>query len=103
MCPILHNYIFATVEDEFELPIIIVQHRSPDFGDYLEMDLNERCKIAVKQVDEKERMEAVTAYLAPPNYHLLVEKDRTFSLSVSAPVNYSRPSIDVLFETAADA
>ena len=41
-------------------------------------------------------------YIAPPNYHLLVEADRTFSLSIDEPVNYARPSIDVLFETAAD-
>ena len=42
-------------------------------------------------------------YLAPPNYHLMVEEDRTFSLSVDPPVNFARPSIDVLFETAVDA
>jgi two-component system chemotaxis response regulator CheB len=41
-------------------------------------------------------------YFAPPDYHLLIENDRSFSLSFDAPVNYSRPSIDVLFETAAD-
>ncbi len=41
-------------------------------------------------------------YIAPPNYHLLVEADRTFSLSIDEPVNYARPSINVLFETAAD-
>jgi two-component system chemotaxis response regulator CheB len=57
----------------------------------------------VKQAEEKIRIETGNVYIAPPDYHLLVERDRTFSLTSDALVNYSRPSIDVLFESAAEA
>jgi two-component system chemotaxis response regulator CheB len=56
----------------------------------------------VRQADEKESIKGGVIYFAPPDYHLLIEKDGTFSLTHDLPVNYSRPSIDVLFETAAD-
>ena len=65
--------------------------------------MSESCKSRVKQADEKEKIVPAMIYIAPPNYHLLVEDDRTFSLSVDELVNFSRPSIDVLFESAADA
>jgi len=87
----------------FSLPIIVVQHRHPTSDDFLARYLNERCKMEVKQADEKERLQKGTIYLAPPDYHLMIEEDKTFSLSVDPPVNFARPSIDVLFETAADA
>jgi two-component system chemotaxis response regulator CheB len=55
----------------------------------------------VKEADEKENIQGGYVYFAPPNYHLLVENNKTFSLSTDEKVNYSRPSIDVLFESAA--
>ena len=55
----------------------------------------------IKEADDKEQIRQGTVYLAPANYHLLVESDKTFALSVDPKVNYSRPSIDVLFESAA--
>jgi two-component system, chemotaxis family, protein-glutamate methylesterase/glutaminase len=60
-----------------------------------------RCALRVKEANEKEPIQAGVIYLAPPNYHLLIENDRTFSLSIDERVNYARPSIDMLFETAA--
>ncbi len=54
-------------------------------------------KITIKEAEDKEQIAANTIYLAPSNYHLLVERDHTLSLSVSEPVNFSRPSIDVTF------
>ncbi|MEI6126286.1 MAG: chemotaxis protein CheB [Pseudomonadota bacterium] len=86
----------------FSLPVIIVQHEARDAGDFLPRYLNEHCAVRVKQAEEKERILPGTVYLAPPGYHLLVEYDTTFSLSLDEPVNYARPSIDVLFETAAE-
>jgi two-component system, chemotaxis family, protein-glutamate methylesterase/glutaminase len=86
---------------EFPIPIIVVQHRSKDERNLLEEVLAQKCKIAIKQADEKEKLEKGTVYFAPPDYHLLFEKDHTFSLSFDSKVNYSRPAIDVLFETAA--
>jgi len=60
------------------------------------------CVLKVKFADEKELILPGRVYIAPPNYHLMIEEDRTFSLSIDEPVNFARPSIDVLFETAAE-
>ena len=87
----------------FPCPLLIVQHTSPHSDNYMVRMLNELSAITVKEADEKEPIVPGTAYVAPPDYHLLVEEDFTLSLSVEEKVNYSRPSIDVLFETAADA
>ena len=86
----------------FPFPIAIVQHLQPDSDDFLVIDLNNRSQVTVKQANEKEKLKPGYVYFAPPNYHLLIEIDRTFSLSVSPLVNYTRPSIDALFETAAE-
>jgi two-component system, chemotaxis family, protein-glutamate methylesterase/glutaminase len=81
--------------------VIIVQHRMESSDNYLITYLDERCRWMVKEAEEKERIVKGVIYLAPAQYHLLVEKDYTFSLTVDEPVCYSRPSVDVLFETAA--
>lgn len=57
----------------------------------------------MKEADEKEEIENGVVYFAPPNYHLLIERDHTFSLSADRRVNFARPSVDVLFESAANA
>lgn len=86
----------------YPVPLIVVQHRAKDERSLLEEVLQQKCTIGIKQADEKEMIRPGFVYFAPPNYHLLVESNGTFSLSYDVPVNYSRPSIDVLFETAAD-
>ena len=86
----------------FRAPIVIVQHLSPHSDNYLTRRLDELCKIHVKEADEKEKIKAGTAYIAPPNYHLLIENDKTLSLSADSKVNFSRPSIDILFDSAAE-
>ncbi|MDM8546056.1 chemotaxis protein CheB [Candidatus Venteria ishoeyi] len=85
---------------DFPLPIIVVQHLHPDAGAYLPQLLDNKCQLKVKQADEKEFVQAGWVYLAPPAYHLLIEEDHSLSLSLEAPVSYSRPSVDVLFESA---
>ncbi|MFH1297354.1 MAG: chemotaxis protein CheB [Bacteroidota bacterium] len=95
--------IFKVLDKRFPLPVIIVQHMSADADNYLPSFLNNMKKIKVKEADEKEHPRPGVAYVAPPNYHLLMERDKTFSLTVGERVNYARPSIDVLFETAAEA
>ena len=82
--------------------IILVLHRKPGKGDILTNLLAARTEMMVKEVEEKEKMLPATLYIAPPNYHLLIENDRTFSLDASEKVNFSRPSIDVTFESAAE-
>lgn len=88
---------------DFALPIAIVQHVAPSSDGSWAGLLDARCAVRVKEADEKEHIAPGTVYVAPPNYHLLVEADRTFALTVDETVNYARPSIDVLFETAAEA
>lgn len=84
------------------LPVMIVQHQSNDSDDFLVRYFDQLCRQSVREVEDKMPVESGTIYFAPANYHLLVEPDRTLSLSTEARVNYSRPSIDVLFESAAD-
>jgi two-component system chemotaxis response regulator CheB len=92
--------ILIALPDNYPLPLIIVQHRSRDYPDLLENVLQHKSRLAVKQAEEKAKIEKGIVYIAPPDYHLMVERDRTFSLSMDELENYSRPSIDVLFESA---
>lgn len=95
--------LLPALPPSFRLPIAIVQHigaRSDGFRvDYLGQDSS----IVVKEAEDKEPLCTGTAYLAPAGYHLLIEEERIFSLSVDARINYSCPAIDVLFESAAHA
>lgn len=84
------------------ISIIIVQHIKNDLDNYLPIRLGKICKMRVKEAEENELIEQGSIYIAPPGYHLLVEYDKTFSLSVDEKVLFSRPSIDVLFECAAE-
>lgn len=93
--------ILEALPANFPLPIIVVQHRAKDDRNLLEEVLSRKCTIKLKQADEKESIRGNTVYFAPADYHLLIEHDRTFSLSSDERVNHSRPAIDVLFETAA--
>ncbi len=95
--------ILTPLPADFPWPIIVVQHLDPHSADsYWARYFNERCRLAVKEADEKEAIIAGHVYFAPANYHLMIERDKTFSLTVDEKVNYSRPSIDVLFESAAE-
>lgn len=87
----------------YPLPIVVVQHLHPQQDSYWIKHFANRCALPLKEAEEKEPIQGGCIYFAPPNYHLLIEADKTFSLSVDARVNYARPSIDVLFESAADA
>ena len=95
--------ILAQLPAAFPIPVLVVQHMQPDAGTFLAEYLDERSRLGVKMADEKEALRPGWVYLAPPSYHLLVEEDETLSLSVEERVNFARPSIDVLFESAADA
>ena len=95
--------LVTALPEDFSLPLIIVQHIADTSNSEWPVLLNGYSKVRVKEADEKELIEPGTVYMAPPNYHLLVEPDHTFTLTVDVRVNYARPSIDVLFETAAEA
>jgi len=94
--------IFQELPPDFQLPLIVAQHRSKDERTLLEEVMQTKCDIRIKQADEKEKIAGGVVYFAPPDYHLLIEKDHSFSLTSDEPVNFSRPSIDLLFETAAE-
>lgn len=85
------------------MPIVIVVHRKEDNDSVLVELLSSRGSFPVKEAEDKETIVPGTIYIAPPDYHLLIEKNNSFSLDLSDRVNFSRPSIDVSFETAADA
>ncbi len=95
--------IIPAFGEQFRLPILIVQHISSGSDNYLVDHFAKRCSLTVKEAEDKERILPGSIYFAPPGYHLLVERNRTLALSMEAKVSYSRPSIDVLFETAAEA
>lgn len=86
-----------------KIPVIVVLHLHPLQDRYFLEHYSTLSALHVKEADEKETIQAGTIYFAPPNYHLLVENNKTFSFSIDEKVNYSRPSIDVLFESAANA
>jgi two-component system chemotaxis response regulator CheB len=88
---------------DFPLPVLVVTHIMPEADDGLAVLLNTTCAVRVKEAEEQEMIEAGTVYLAPANYHLLLERDGRLALSIDPPVNFARPSVDVLFESAAQA
>ena len=83
------------------VPVAIVQHRGPSFDSSLARLLANRSALTVVDAEDKMALEPCHAYLAPPDYHLLIEARGTMALSTDAPVRSARPSIDVLFESAA--
>jgi two-component system, chemotaxis family, protein-glutamate methylesterase/glutaminase len=93
--------IFSSLKPGISFSIVLVLHRksTPDF--LLGNLLSSRSPFPVKEAEEKEKMLPGIIYIAPPDYHLLFERDYTFSLDVSEKINYSRPSIDVSFSSAA--
>jgi len=94
--------LLSKLPGDFPLSILIVQHLHPIQDVFYIKYFSEMCNLRVKEAEEKENIQSGTIYFAPPNYHLLVEEDRSISLSNEEKVNYSRPSIDVLFESASD-
>lgn len=95
--------ILPDVEPDISFAVVLVLHRRGGTPSQLPELLAARTRLPVKEADEKEPIRPAFIYLAPPDYHLLVEKDHTFSLDYSEKVQCSRPSIDVTFETAAEA
>jgi two-component system chemotaxis response regulator CheB len=95
--------ILPALPADFPIPIAITLHVHPNKPSHLAQVLGMRCALVVKEAEDKEPLLPCTVYLAPPNYHLLLETQRCFSLSVDDPVLFSRPAIDVLFDSAADA
>jgi two-component system chemotaxis response regulator CheB len=97
------SVILPALPADIKLPLIVVVHLPPDRRSMLADLLQAKCRIPVREAEDKEPISGGTVYFAPPDYHLLIETDKCLSLSSDEPVLFSRPSIDVLFESAADA
>lgn len=94
--------LLGALPADFPLPLLIVQHISADASDGLVRLLDAHSPLRVREANEQDIPLPGNVYLAPPNYHLLVEPDGRLSLSTDAPVSYARPSVDVLFESSAE-
>lgn len=88
---------------DYPLPIFLVVHLPPDKTSVLAELLQRRCHLRVIEAEDKASIHPGHVYIAPPDYHLLVENEGYLSLSGEEEVLFSRPSIDVLFESAAEA
>ncbi|MEI2418225.1 chemotaxis protein CheB [Orrella sp. JC864] len=95
--------LLAGLPAGFPAAVAIVLHIPPDRASLLAELYETRCALPIKEVEDKEAVEPGHVYFAAPNYHMLIEPDRSFALSCDEPVNHSRPSIDLLMESAACA
>lgn len=85
------------------LPILVVVHLRANEPTRLPELLGSKCRLPVRMPFDKQPCDGATVWLAPPDFHMLVERDRVFSVVIDEPAHFSRPAIDVLFESAADA
>lgn len=95
--------VLGALPEDFAFPVVVAQHRSADATEgMLVRLLDDRSALTVREAEDKQELNPGFVLVAPPDYHLLIE-DCAVALSVDAPLNYSRPSIDVLFSSAANA
>ena len=92
--------LLPALAKDFPLPVIVVQHRSKDSDNLCEF-LGRHSALPLGEPNDKDAITPGRVYLAPRDYHLLIERDG-FALSTEAPVGFARPSVNVLFEAAAD-
>lgn len=95
--------ILPDLRGDFKIPVLIVVHLPSDRNSIMAGLLDDKCALPVAEAEDKTPIEPGHVYIAPPDYHMLVEKDGVISLSCEEPILFSRPAIDVLFETAAEA
>jgi two-component system, chemotaxis family, protein-glutamate methylesterase/glutaminase len=94
--------IISKLPKNFPLPVIVVIHRSRKHKSSIEDILNNKSKVMVKVAADKDRLNKGSVYFAPSDYHVLLEPNETLTLDSSEPVWFSRPSIDVTFQSVAD-
>ncbi|MBE9583054.1 chemotaxis protein CheB [Mucilaginibacter sp. JRF] len=94
--------VVKNINADINKTIILVMHRKKNFFSEIEKLFAEHSRIYLKEIADKDELKKNTIYIAPANYHTLIEKEGYFSLDVSEPVWYSKPSIDVTFESAAE-
>jgi len=89
--------------DTSPAPIVVAQHRAAGAGERLSQLLQRSTELTVREAEDKDTLAPGCVYLAPPDYHTLIESDGTLALSTEGHVRHARPSIDVLFRSAAEA
>jgi len=94
--------ICRNLDKKFSKPIVIVQHIHAHSDGFMAWHLNSISPLKVKEAEDKERLENGVVYVAPANYHIMIDENGVISLTTDERVNYSRPSIDILFESAAE-
>ena len=98
----VYRDILGSLSEDFPLPIVIAQHLSQHEDSYLPEYLDRICNLKVKEALDKDPIMPGMIYVSPPGYHILVDEGEKIALSVEERVNFSRPSIDLLFESASD-
>jgi two-component system chemotaxis response regulator CheB len=94
-------HILGSLPDDYPIPVLLIIHRANSSDSMLTDLLSLKSNLTVREVEEKDKIIPSCVYLAPADYHVLIEKDETFTLDYSEKLNYSRPSIDVSFISAA--
>jgi len=94
--------LLPKLRSDLSIPILIVLHRRSSGDSSLADLLGTKTNIPITEVDDKDQIQPSHIYLAPSDYHVLIEKDFTFALDYSEKINFSRPSLDVTFESAAE-
>jgi two-component system, chemotaxis family, protein-glutamate methylesterase/glutaminase len=92
--------ILSSVPEFFPLPMLLCLHRLRDYRNGFAESLNIDSRVRVIEPHDKDPLKAGFIYLAPSNYHMMIEPDRSIALSTEPHINYSRPSLDITFETA---
>jgi two-component system chemotaxis response regulator CheB len=95
--------VLGGLGDECPAAIVVGQHRGPSGGERLAALLSRHTRFPLREAEDKDTLTPGCVYLAPPDYHTLIEADGTIALSTEEQVRFARPSIDVLFRTAAEA
>lgn len=96
------SVLLPALPESLRAPVFVVLHQPPDRRSVLTEIFRRKCALPVREAEDKEPVEPGTVYFAPPNYHLLIERGPSLALSIDELVQFSRPSIDVLFQSAAD-
>jgi two-component system, chemotaxis family, protein-glutamate methylesterase/glutaminase len=95
--------ILPALPPRFGVPVVVVVHLVPNSASLVPTLLERATSLRVLEIEDKQPLMRATIHVAPPNYHVLLERDGTLALSIDEPVHFSRPSIDVMFESAARA
>jgi two-component system, chemotaxis family, protein-glutamate methylesterase/glutaminase len=96
------EYLLPQIPADSVVPVFVVQHITSDSDSYFIKFIKDKCFVKVKEACHTEEIKPGVIYFAPPDYHLLIEDNETLALGSDEKVNFSRPSIDVLFETASE-